>query len=177
MTAAATLKPRNCDPARSSQLHEIGLADSNINPQTGLATDYLNHFNEAIMLLEMVSETPECRGDFLSWQPKNYTEHFAASNFPHRDVAIAAYHATDPELRQGLDMLATSMNEILAATRQVMQQDISSSTAGAIADLAVRWIKPLIARAGAVINGTAEEHRGAEQEGTPQAAVDAVMAP
>ena len=31
------------------------LADANINPVTGLATDYLNHFNEAIMLLEMLS--------------------------------------------------------------------------------------------------------------------------
>ena len=26
------------------------LKAANINPQTGLATDYLNHFNEAIML-------------------------------------------------------------------------------------------------------------------------------
>ena len=24
------------------------LADANINPRTGLATDYLNHFNEAV---------------------------------------------------------------------------------------------------------------------------------
>jgi len=30
------------------------LLAANINPRTGLATDYLNHFNEAIMLLEMI---------------------------------------------------------------------------------------------------------------------------
>ena len=30
----------------------------NINPATGLATDYLNHFNEAIMLLDMLSKLP-----------------------------------------------------------------------------------------------------------------------
>ena len=43
------------------------LAGTNINPATGLATDYLNHFNEAIMLLEMLSSCPECRVDFLGW--------------------------------------------------------------------------------------------------------------
>ena len=54
----------------------VRLADANINPLTGLATDYLNHFNEAIMLLEMLSSCPECRDDFLVWRPMSYREHF-----------------------------------------------------------------------------------------------------
>ena len=54
----------------------VRLADANINPATGLATDYLNHFNEAIMLLEMPSSCPECRDDFLGWRPLSYREHF-----------------------------------------------------------------------------------------------------
>lgn len=37
---------------------------ANINPRTGLATDYLNHFNEAVMLLEMIPDMPECAEDF-----------------------------------------------------------------------------------------------------------------
>src|SRR5262245_28249336 len=45
------------------------LRDANINPRTGLATDYLNHFNEAIMLLEMIPDMPECADDFLEWRP------------------------------------------------------------------------------------------------------------
>jgi len=45
------------------------LRAANINPRTGLATDYLNHFNEAIMLLEMVPAMPECAEDFLTWYP------------------------------------------------------------------------------------------------------------
>jgi len=39
---------------------------------TGLATDYLNHFNEAIMLLEMIPDMPECAEDFLQWRPLSY---------------------------------------------------------------------------------------------------------
>src|SRR5580698_1252656 len=84
----------------------VALADANINPATGLATDYLNHFNEAIMLLEMVSSCPECLEDFLGWRPMSYREHFVASRFTGRDLAIAAYDAADPDLRNCLDALA-----------------------------------------------------------------------
>jgi len=73
------------------------LVEANVNPQTGFASDYLNHFSEAVMLLELMMEMPECREDFLAWQPRKYEEHFAASNFKHRDVAIAAYGEADPE--------------------------------------------------------------------------------
>ena len=36
----------------------LRLTDSNINPATGLATDYLNRFNEAVMLLDMLTTCP-----------------------------------------------------------------------------------------------------------------------
>ena len=71
------------------------LAEANINPATGLATDYLNHFNEAIMLLDMLPSSPEFRDDFLRWQPVSYREHFAGSHFKGRDTAIAAYERAD----------------------------------------------------------------------------------
>src|ERR1700740_1106175 len=71
------------------------LKAANINPRTGLATDYLNHFNEAIMLLEMIPDMPECAADFLSWRPLSYAEHFTASHFRARDLAIAAYDSAD----------------------------------------------------------------------------------
>ena len=59
-SASATDRP-TADAAR--------LAAANINPVTGLASDYLNHFNEAIMLLEMLAAMPDCVDDFLAWQP------------------------------------------------------------------------------------------------------------
>src|SRR6476660_10435593 len=78
------------DEARAAQLRA-----ANINPRTGLATDYLNHFNEAIMLLEMIPDMPECAEDFLGWRPLSYAEHFTASHFKARDLAIAAYDSAD----------------------------------------------------------------------------------
>src|SRR5499433_3080016 len=77
----------------SAEARSAALRAANINPQTGLATDYLNHFNEAIMLLEMIPDIPECAEDFLVWSPLSYAEHFTASNFAARDLAISAYES------------------------------------------------------------------------------------
>src|SRR6201984_721555 len=79
------------------------LRAANINPRTGLATDYLNHFNEAIMLLEMIPDMPDCAEDFLLWHPLSYAEHFTASNFKARDLAISAYESTAPQIRAEFD--------------------------------------------------------------------------
>jgi hypothetical protein len=151
----------------------LRLADANINPATGLATDYLNHFNEAIMLLEMLSGCPECIDDFLGWRPMSYREHFAASRFKGRGMAIAAYDAADPSLRDCLDTLAGTMTAVLEATRAVISADMPLEAAAALADRAAAWLKPLVARAGAVING--ETDTGLDQPVTPQTAVDGLM--
>src|SRR3954471_3766407 len=89
-------------PSGTVSTHRASAAElraANINPRTGLATDYLNHFNEAIMLLEMIPDLPDCAEEFLGWRPLSYREHFAASSFRARELAIAAYEAADPALR------------------------------------------------------------------------------
>jgi hypothetical protein len=147
------------------------MADANINPITGLATDYLNHFNEAIMLLDMLSNCPECRDDFLSWRPMSYREHFVASRFKGRDLAISAYDAADPNLRGCLDTLAGTMSAVLEATRAAMKAEMPADVAGALANRTAASLKPLVARAGALINGDTQ----AALPNLPQSVVDGLM--
>jgi hypothetical protein len=149
------------------------LASANINPATGFATDYLNHFNEAIMLLEMLSGCPECLDDFLGWRPMSYREHFLASSFKGRDMAIAAYDAADPVLRDCLDTLAGTMTAVLEATRAAMTADMPREASVMLATRAAAWLRPLVARAGAVINGETDPGLGTLI--VPQAMVDGLM--
>jgi hypothetical protein len=149
----------------------LRLSDANINPATGLATDYLNRFNEAVMLLEMLSSCPEFRADFLAWKPLSYREHFRASHSKTRDFAIAAYDTADPNIRGSLDTLAVTMTVVLEATRAALKGDLRPDTVTALAENAVGWLKPLIARAGAIINGEAE----LMDAPSPQAVVDKLM--
>ncbi len=147
------------------------VAAPNINPETGLASDYLNQFNEAIMLLELLLSYPECIHDFLAWKPMSYRHHFAASRLTGRDIAIAAYDAADPRLRGSLDDLASRMNAVLEATRVAISANLPPEQTAALAERASACLRPLVARAGAVING--------ETDGTflaaPQAVVDGLM--
>ena len=129
---------------------------ANINPRTGLATDYLNHFNEAIMLLEMIPDMPECAEDFLGWQPLSYREHFTASNFKARDLAIEAYDSADQTIRAEFDNLTSAMTSILTAVGDAMRQAKQDKTRATLAEQATGWVKPLVMLAGGVINGSTE---------------------
>ena len=132
------------------------LRAGNINPRTGLATDYLNHFNEAVMLLEMIPDIPECADDFLEWHPLSYAEHFTASNFKARDLAISAYEQADPAIRAEFDQLTNTMTSILTAVGAAMREASQDKTRARLAEQAIHWVKPLVMAAGGVINGGSE---------------------
>ena len=132
------------------------LKAANINPRTGLATDYLNHFNEAIMLLEMVPDMPDCAADFLEWHPLSYAEHFTASNFKARDLAISAYETADPKIRTAFDNVTSAMTSILSAVSDAMRKATQDKTRAILAEQATVWVKPLVMQAGGIINGDRE---------------------
>lgn len=129
------------------------LRAANINPATGLATDYLNHFNEAIMLLEMVPDMPECFKDFAAWRPLSYAEHFHASNFRGKQLAIRAYETADPAIRADFDAVTDALTAVLVAVADGMRSASRDETRARLAREALGWVKPLVGRAGGIING------------------------
>lgn len=129
---------------------------ANINPRTGLATDYLNHFNEAIMLLEMIPDMPECADDFLDWYPLSYVEHFTLSNFKARELAISAYQSADADLRAQFDHITATMTSILTAVGAAMREVRKDTSRAKLAEQATGWVKPLVTQAGGIINGGRE---------------------
>jgi hypothetical protein len=143
-------------PGPQHEARAARLRAANINPRTGLATDYLNHFNEAIMLLEMIPDMPECAEDFLGWQPLSYREHFTASNFRARDLAIEAYDSADRTIREEFDSLTSAMTSILTAVGAAMREVKQDKSRAKLAEQATGWVKPLVMLAGGVINGSTE---------------------
>ena len=146
--------PRQTGPKDEARVARLRAA--NINPRTGLATDYLNHFNEAIMLLEMIPDMPDCAEDFLLWYPLSYREHFMASNFKARDLAIDAYDSADEHIRTEFDNITSAMTSILTAVGTAMREARQDKTRATLAEQATGWVKPLVALAGGIINGGTE---------------------
>jgi hypothetical protein len=155
-TAARSDRPTPLPTGSIDEARAAVLRAANINPRTGLATDYLNHFNEAIMLLEMIPDMPECAEDFLAWSPLSYAEHFWASNFKARDLAIEAYESTDAGIRAEFDHITGTMTSILTAVGSAMREARQDKTRATLAEQATGWVKPLVALAGGVINGGSE---------------------
>ena len=86
---------------------------TNINAETLLATDYLNHFNEVVMLLEMLPDMPECLDDVKAWRPKTYVEHFRDSSFSDAALAIEAYAEVPAQCRARLEDVIGSLNRMI----------------------------------------------------------------
>lgn len=153
------------------------LEQANINPQTGLATDYLNHFNEVMMLLEMLPDMPDCAEDVLEWEPLDYEGHFENSSFKDKNLAILAYHAAPGYLREHLEAQVEEINALVGRIQdQLRNSPDVAMVAAEIADKATHEIKPLISVAGAVIHGHVEPEATQHEGDGAQAEIDALFA-
>ncbi|WP_417463584.1 hypothetical protein [Kordiimonas sp.] len=92
------------------------LASANINPDTFLATDYLNHFNEIVMLLEMVPDMPELAEDAAEWAPKSYNQHFMDSGFQAKELAVQAYNLAPMEIRSVFEKICAELDQLIQST-------------------------------------------------------------
>jgi len=150
------------------------LAAANINPNTGLATDYLNHFNEVVMLMEMLPDMRDCAEDVLEWKPASYVEHFEMSSFKGRELAILAYQAAPRALRVHLETLIMQIDGEVQRAQSFLRESNSPPICAEVARMATEEIKPLIAAASGTIHGAAEGEEDYEDE-TVQAGVDALF--
>lgn len=90
-------------PVKLTGTYRRLVRDTTINDRTLLSTDYLNHYNELVMMLEMVGDMPDMLGEAETWTPKTYQQHFQGSSFQHKDLAIWAYENAPDEYRVPMD--------------------------------------------------------------------------
>lgn len=143
---------------------------SNVNDRTLLATDYLNHVNEIIMLMEIVPDAPECLEDCRAWRPVSYVAHFEASSIADRDLAIAAYAFSPPEFRDAFDRLVSDMHRIIGGALAGLEAAAARGDADRarhVVDLAVTALRRMVDQASSTIHGDVPV--------MDQASIDALM--
>jgi hypothetical protein len=132
------------------------LRAANISDESFLATDYLNHFNEIVMLLQLVADMPDMLEEVCAWTPRSYVDHFRASSFANRDLAIEAYYNAPDHYRAALVMLVDTINGRVARAIATIKQFADLAMPDRLrleCDDTVRELGALIDQAGAVING------------------------
>ena len=129
----------------------------NINETTLLATDYLNHFNEIIMVLELVPDMPDCLEEAQAWSPKSYVDHFKDSSFADKELAILAYENAPPVHRVPFDRVVASMDELVAkglADIAVATEAGDSDALRFLIETVTGKLRRLIDMASAIIHGS-----------------------
>jgi len=137
MLPAATLSPER-------------LRAANINPATGLATDYLNHYNEVAMLVATLEDMPDMHEAVLQWRPVGYPRHFHRSGFTERGLAIAAYVLASDAVKRDFRAAQADLDSRIEHLQQRLMA--APQSAGDIAREAPAIFAD-IARLGGVING------------------------
>ncbi|MBY6241597.1 hypothetical protein [Methylosinus sp. Sm6] len=87
-----------------------------VNPVSGLANDYLNLFNELVMMLEQLPQMPELIDDLLAWRPETYRDYFERSQLSGRLNALAAYERLDPIFRRRFEAYVAELDTIAVAS-------------------------------------------------------------
>ena len=130
---------------------------TNVNEQTLLATDYLNHFNEIVMILEMVPTMPELLDEAKEWRPKSYQDHFRDSTVADRELAVAAYDHVPARYREPFEATIAKADRLVAATIARMEKERTDGSAellGVTATVAIRMLRTLLDHASAHIHGS-----------------------
>lgn len=138
-------------------LWQARVAGTNISPTTLLATDYLNHFNEIIMMLGMVADMPDLLDECREWRPKGYQEHFAESGFSDRDLAIAAYDQVPERYRRPFEETIEQMNGVVATVIEQLDETVAAGDLGMVslkAQTATQLLQQLLDHASAIIHGS-----------------------
>ena len=130
---------------------------ANINDRSLLATDYLNHFNEIVMLIDMIPDMPECLEDAAEWAPKSYIDHFRDSAFSEKELAIEAYDHSPAEFRGPFEETVGQMDLLVSLSLERIAAAVASLSDDAIRDAssrASRDLQTLIDVVSAIINGS-----------------------
>ena len=155
-----------------AQLHDV-LVEANINPKTGLSTDYLNHFNEMVMMIELYPTSPDVREEILGWKTLKYREHFESSGFRAKSLALIGYELAMDSLKRQLDVIVAEIDTVLLEAQNAIGSEPHHGAANRALEEAAEAVEMLIARASALINGLAAVDEASADDA--QAAVDALF--
>jgi hypothetical protein len=155
---------------------------TNINESTLLATDYLNHFHELVMMLEAVpADGHEFAQDMLAWRPITYEEHFSESGFRDKTLAIAAYRRAPPKIRARFDDAVARLHGLAVTLISEVAAELNGRSTRRLRELCVeaaQRLRILIDEANAIANGETRQspsEAAVASHGGGQAAIDALF--
>lgn len=134
-----------------------------VNPASGIANDYLNHFNEILLLIEnLPTLLPEMLDELLEWKPVTYREYFAKSLLPGSARALQIYDGLDDGFRREFESIIDGVNAMAVASVEVIRAhrtpdgELDPSTVSDFCENASCAIRSALNRASDLVNNGRE---------------------
>ncbi|HEY1735256.1 MAG TPA: hypothetical protein VGG12_01285 [Methylovirgula sp.] len=144
-------------------------AEAIVNPASGLANDYLNLFNEIVMLIEQLPTMPELIDDILRWRPVSYQSYFANSVLPGRASALEAYGALDAGFRRNFEAVVADLDRravgAVATIRKLYKSNcVTSAATSEVCQRASQNLHEILVKATELVNHGTRVSQETEQE-------------
>jgi hypothetical protein len=97
-------------------------ASALVNPASGIANDYLNHFNEILLLIEnLPALLPEMIDEILAWKPVSYREYFTNSPLPGSAETLEIYDTLDEDFRADFETMVQWLDKIILESIELIR--------------------------------------------------------
>ena len=141
----------------------------------GLSNDFLNHYSEVLMLIEMAPHDPAIAADLEAWRPVDYRTYFASSELRRASAALAAYEALPEERRQAFEKLVAAMDTLATMATFALQPPTEPEHASVIVEETAPALRDLIAKAGAFLNSGGQDLAPNGEAEEAQAVIDRII--
>ena len=147
-------------PANSTPIIDAALAEraaSLVNPASGLANDYLNVFNEIVMMIDLLPAMPDLADNIEAWSPITYRAYFTRSSLAGSESALNTYDRLDPTFRRAFERCAADLSRAArAACSSILDLTAKADADDALAatcDSQARRLRAKLERITGMVNG------------------------
>lgn len=130
-----------------------------VNPSSGIANDFLNQYNEVLLLVENLPVLlPEMVEDLLAWKRKSYEEYFATSPLPGGDIAIRVYNKLDSAFKSKFEKQVERINKVAEkaiaaiAERERASEELNAEDIEAFCEQISKKLREEIEKAAKLVN-------------------------
>lgn len=141
----------------------------------GLSNDFLNHYSEVLMLIEMAVDDPTISDELTEWQPVSYRAYFGSSELRRASAALAAYEALPESRRNAFEKLVAAMDTLATMAVFALQPPTAPGNAAVIVDATAPALRDLIAKAAAFLNSGGQDLAAGGVAEEAQAAIDRII--
>ena len=121
-----------------------------------LASDYLNHFNQIVMIIELLGQQPELAEDIRQWRPLSFIEHFESSRRARGGRFLYAGGALNPVARRAFNAVVAGLESLAKEAIKICEpESLGAAQIEACAKVGVA-MRSLLERAMALVEPAAQ---------------------